>query len=63
MTLIVPKGALKEASLRDSKPAWHPCPLRWYKNCFSLPSRTSCSRWFHKVLQSSVVCLQSWWYW
>ena len=27
ITLIVPKGTLKEASLRDPNPAWPPCPL------------------------------------
>ena len=63
ITLIVPKGTLKEASLRDPNPAWPPCPLSWYKNCFNFPSLTSYSRWLHKVLQSFVVCPCSWWYW
>ena len=63
MTLIVPKEALKVASLQDPNLAWPPCPLGWYKNCFNLPSLTSCSKWLHKVLQSSVVCPRSWCYW
>ena len=29
----------------------------------TLPSLTSWSRWFHRVLQSSVVCPLSWRYW
>ena len=62
MTLIVPKGGLEEAFPWTLDPAWSPCPLGRYKNCFNLPSLTSCSRWFHKVLQSSVVCPHFWWY-
>ena len=63
MTLIVLKMALEEASLRGSDPAWPPWPLGWYRNCFNFPSRTNWSRWSHKILQSSMVCHQSWWYW
>ena len=63
MTLMVPKGGLEEAFPWAPDPAWSPCPLGWYKNYFNLPSLTSCSRWFHKILQSLVVCPRSWWYW
>ena len=55
ITLIVPKGGLEEVSLCDPEPAWPSCPLGWYRNYFNFPLLTSCSKWFHKVLLSSVV--------
>jgi len=63
MTLIVPNRGLEEAFPYALDPTWSPCLLSRYKNCCNLPSLTSCSRWFHRVLQSSVVCPRSWWYW
>ena len=63
MTLMVPKRGLEEAFPWASDPTWSPCPLGLYKICFNLPSLTSYSKWFHKVLQSSVVCPRSLWYW
>ena len=63
MTLIVPKGGLEEAFPWAPGLAWPHCPLGRYKNCCNLPSLTSCSIWFYRVLQSSVVCPRSWWYW
>ena len=63
MTLIVSKGGFEEASLWDLDPVWPLYPLDWCRNCFNFPSLTSCSRWFHKILQSSVVCPRSWRYW
>ena len=63
MTLIVPKKGLEGTSLRDLELAWLPWPLEWYRSCFNLPSRTSWSKWSHRLLQSSVVCSWSWWYW
>ena len=63
MTLIVPKGGLEETFPWALGLAWPHCPLGRYKNCCNLPSLTSCSIWFYRVLQSSVVCPRSWWYW
>ena len=63
MTLIVPKRGLKEAFPWAPNCDWSCCLLGWYRNCYNLFSLTSCSRWFHRVLQSSVVCPCSWWYW
>ena len=63
MTLIVPKWGLEEALPWAPDLAWFPYSLGRYKNCCNLPSLTSCFRWFHKILQSSVVCRRSWWYW
>ena len=59
MTLIMPKGGLEDVSFWDLDPAWPLCLLGWCRNFFNFPSLTSCSRWFHKVLQSSVVCPRS----
>ena len=63
MILIVPKEGHEEAFPWAPNPAWSPCPLGRYKNRFYLPSLTSCSKWFYKILQSSVACSCSWWYW
>ena len=63
MALILPKGGLEEAFPWALNSIWSPYPLGRYKNYCNFPSLTSCSRWFHKVLQSSVVCPHSWWYW
>ena len=62
MTLIVPNGGLGKAFPWAPVPCWSPCPLGRYRSCYSLPSLTSCSKWFHNVRQSSVVCPRSWWY-
>ena len=63
ITLIIPKSGLEEASFWVPDPIWLPCPLGWYKNYFNFPTLTNCSRWFHKVLHSFVVCPRSCWYW
>ena len=63
MTLIVPKGGLEEEFPWTLNPTWFPCPLGRYKNYCNLPFLTNYSKWFHRVLQSSVVCSRSWWYW
>ena len=63
MTLIVPNRGFEEAFAWAPNLDWSPCLLTRYKNCYNLPSLTSCSRWFHRVLQFSVVCPPSWWYW
>ena len=51
----MPKGGLEEVSLCDPEPAWPSYPLGWYRNYFNFPLLTSCSKWFHKVLLSSMV--------
>ena len=63
MILIVPKGSLKEAFPWALAFTWSPCLLGRYRNYCNIPSLTSCSIWFHRVLQSSVICPRSWWYW
>ena len=56
MTLIVPRGGLERVSFRGSKPVCSVRPLEWCKSSFNFPSWTSCSKWSHKFLHSSVVC-------
>ena len=63
MTFIVPMGGLKDMSLWGSWFVWLGWPLEGCKRCRNFPSRTNWSRWFHRFLQSSVVCPWSWWYW
>ena len=63
MTLIVPSEGLEEVFPRAPDLDWSPCLLSQYKNCCNFSSLTNCSKWFHSVLQSSVVCPYSWWYW
>ena len=44
--------------------SWLPWwPLEGCKRYPSFPFQTSWSRWFHRLLQFSVVCPWSWWYW
>ena len=63
MTLIVLNGGLEEAFPWAPDLAWSPYLLGRYKNYCNLPFLTSCSRWFQRVLQSSMVCPRFWWYW
>ena len=63
MTLMVPSEGLEEVFPRTPDLDWSPCPWGQYINCCNFPFLTSCSRWFHSVLQSSVVYPLSWWYW
>ena len=62
MTLIVPNEGFGRAFPWSLIPNWTPYPLGRYRNCCNLLSLTSCSRWFHNVRQSLVVCPCSWWY-
>ena len=48
-TLIIPNKGLGGAFLWAPVPDWSPYPLGQYKNCYNLPSLTSCSKWFHNV--------------
>ena len=63
ITLIVPNGGLEEAFPWAVDLVWSLCPLGRYKNYCNLSSLTNYSRWFHRVLQSSIICPRSWWYW
>ena len=55
MTLMVPSGGLEGVFPRAPDLDWSLCPWGRYRNCCNFLSLTSCSRWFHSILQSLVV--------